>query len=67
MPFPVHDWQFWVATLAGLAALWWLTKGFIPWRRILGRKGAPPRRARSRKATLTISAPTREANQSPNE
>lgn len=65
MSFPVDDWQFWVATLAGLVAVWWLTKGLIPWGRILGRTSA--RRARSRKVTLTISAPGRDPNQPPNE
>ena len=28
--FPVHDWQFWVATGAFVLALAWLLKGVLP-------------------------------------
>jgi hypothetical protein len=45
MTFPLHDWQFWVATALALAAAWWLLKGVIP------RK---TRKTKGRKATLTI-------------
>ena len=30
MSFPVHDWQFWVATGAFVLALAWLLKGVLP-------------------------------------
>ena len=45
MPFPIHDWQFWVATALALGAAWWLLKGTIP------RK---TRKSKGRRATLTI-------------
>lgn len=55
MTFPINDWQFWAATAAGLLAAWWLTKGLIPWGRLIGRKGSA-RGRRARKVVLTISA-----------
>ncbi len=48
--FPVHDWQFWVATGVAIAAAAWLAWKLLPlpmlkrWRR--GRRG--------KRATLTI-------------
>lgn len=53
MPFPIHDWQFWVATAAALfaaviVARMILPRGLIP--RLLGKKPRPPRR----RATLTL-------------
>lgn len=49
MPFPLHDWQFWVASVLALGAAWWLLRGFLgtvfPRRR---------RRSKGRRATLTI-------------
>ncbi len=50
MNFPLGDWQFWVASALACAAMLWLLRGLIPWRRLLGR---PPRR-RGRRATLTL-------------
>ncbi len=49
-PFPLSDWQFWVATLLALVALGWLLRALIPWRRLLGRKD----KKRGRRATLTL-------------
>lgn len=48
MPFPVDDWQFWVATAIFLIALGWILRSLpIP---IIGKK-----RKRSRsKTTLTV-------------
>ncbi len=48
--FPVGDWQFWVATILAVAAVGWLVRGFVPWRRILRR----PDKKRGRRATLTL-------------
>lgn len=28
--FPIHDWQFWIATAAFVLAVCWLVKGFVP-------------------------------------
>ncbi|MBY0312881.1 MAG: hypothetical protein K2W85_12490 [Phycisphaerales bacterium] len=30
MAFPIHDWQFWVATGIFLLAVGWLLKGVLP-------------------------------------
>lgn len=49
MSLPWHDWQFWVATGAALAALLWIARGPIS-RWVLGRG----RRGRTRRATLTV-------------
>ncbi|MBX3364800.1 MAG: hypothetical protein KF866_08555 [Phycisphaeraceae bacterium] len=45
MPFPVHDWQFWVATLAAVGALWFLIRRLMPHR---------ARRRKGRRALLTV-------------
>lgn len=50
MSFPVHDWQFWVATALALAAVLWMVRSLLrltPW----GRRKA---RERGRRAELTI-------------
>lgn len=46
MKFPIHDWQFLVATALALGALLWLLRRFLP-----GRRRA---RRHARRATLTI-------------
>lgn len=46
MKFPIHDWQFLVATAFAIGALLWLLRRFLP-----GRRSA---RRRVRRATLTI-------------
>jgi len=45
--FPVHDWQFWVATVIALAAAVWVVRGVAP---VGGRRGGGARRVK-----LTIS------------
>ena len=45
MSFPVHDWQFWVATLAALGALWFLLRPLLPSKR---------KRAAKRRTSLTV-------------
>lgn len=49
MSLPWHDWQFWVASGAALAALLWIARGPIS-RWVLRRGGG----GRARRATLTI-------------
>ena len=44
--FPVHDWQFLVATAIAIGALLWLFRRFLP--------GKRKSRRRARRATLTI-------------
>jgi len=39
---PVHDWQFWVVTLAGLIAALWLIRLVLP------------KKSRGTKASLTV-------------
>lgn len=51
MSLPLHDWQFWVVTLAALVAAGWLLRGVLP-----GLRGRAKRRKQQHKATLTISA-----------
>lgn len=46
MRFPVHDWQFWVGTVAFAAASWYVARSL--WR------ARPGRRRRGRSATLTV-------------
>lgn len=46
MKFPIHDWQFLVATALAIGALLWLLRRFLP-----GRRHA---RRHARRATLTI-------------
>lgn len=53
MPFPWHDWQFWVVTALFVAAAWYLLRGIIPIP-ILSRRAQAKRT--EHKATLTISA-----------
>jgi hypothetical protein len=33
MNFPIHDWQFWIATLAAAASVWFLLRPLIPSKR----------------------------------
>lgn len=46
MSVPVHDWQFWVVTLAAAGAMCWLARGILP--------GARKRRRRGQRAVLTL-------------
>ena len=48
MSFPIHDWQFWVATGLFVLAGLWLCRGLLP-----GAKRRRRRRA-ARRATLTV-------------
>jgi hypothetical protein len=43
---PVHDWQFWVVTLAAILAGAWLLRGVIP--------GLKKKRPPGKRTTLTI-------------
>ncbi len=45
---PVHDWQFWVATVIALAAAYFVLRMILP------KAWFPGRKAPSRKVTLTI-------------
>lgn len=45
---PVHDWQFWVATVIALAAAYFVLRMILP------KSWFPGRKAPSRKVTLTI-------------
>ena len=45
MPFPIHDWQFWVASFAALTAAWFLLRPLLPNRR---------KRASKRRTSLTV-------------
>lgn len=47
MKFPIHDWQFSVATAIALVALLWLLRRFLP-----GSKSR--KRSRGRRTSLTI-------------
>jgi uncharacterized membrane protein YwzB len=51
--FPIHDWQFWVATLVFLAAAWWLLKGILPIPFLKRRREA---KRRTKRVHITISA-----------
>jgi hypothetical protein len=42
----VHDWQFWIVTLAALCAAAWLLRGVIP--------GLSRKKKGQKRATLTI-------------
>ena len=46
MSFPIHDWQFWVVSVAALAALVYVLRGLIFKKKRRKRKG--------QRATLTI-------------
>ena len=60
MSFPIHDWQFWVATAIALAAAGWLLYAVAPW----GRRRRS-RRAGTR-ARLTVGGrPVGEAERPP--
>lgn len=53
MSFPVHDWQFWVATAAAMAAAVAVARMVLPRglvARLMGRKPKAPKR----RATLTL-------------
>ena len=52
MPFPIHNWQFWVVTLLALFAVLWMLRGLLPIP-ILGRKLRDRKKGRSR-VNLTI-------------
>lgn len=52
--FPIHDWQFWVATALALVALYAVARALVPaslWPRWLGGKSR-----KGRRTTLTVSA-----------
>lgn len=51
--FPIGDWQFWVVSAAALIAAWVVLRRVIP---TPGKK----RRARERKASLTVEGRTPE-------
>ncbi len=51
MSIPVHDWQFWATTAAGILALAWLLRGVLPIP-ILSRRHK--RRKQQKRVTLTI-------------
>jgi hypothetical protein len=57
MNFPIHDWQFLVATALAIGALVWLLRRFLP-----GRRHA---RRQARRATLTIEGRAVGAGQPP--
>lgn len=48
MSFPVHDWQFWVATAIALGAAMWLVRAVTPWGKRRKRRGS------GKRATLTV-------------
>ena len=50
---PWNDWQFWLATAAALAGLWFALRPFLPSRRD-GDCGSCGPRTRPRRAELTI-------------
>lgn len=49
MPFPVHDWQFWVVTVLALASAGFIAHRIVPAKWLPWRK-----KAKGRSATLTI-------------
>lgn len=49
MRFPVHDWQFWVATAAFVAAGAWLLRAVLPVPWLKKRRSR-----RGQRATLTV-------------
>lgn len=51
MTFPVHDWQFWVATTAFILAAAWLLRGVLPVPWLSAKARAQKKR---RRVTLTI-------------
>lgn len=50
---PLDDWQFWLATAAALAGLWFVARPFLPGRGD-GDCGACAPKPRPRRAQLTI-------------
>ena len=49
MPFPIHDWQFWLVTAIAVVAAWFVLREVLP-PPLLGRK----KRAQRKHANLTI-------------
>jgi hypothetical protein len=51
---PLHDWQFWVVTIAAAVGLWFAFRPLFPKRRGKPRRDGRPATGASTRATLTI-------------
>lgn len=51
MSLPLHDWQFWATSAAGVLALAWLLRGVLPIPLLSARHR---RKKRQKRVTLTI-------------
>jgi hypothetical protein len=54
MPFPVHDWQFWVTTLIVAVAAFFLLRRLIPGKLVPRRLRGVMGKGSGRSTTLTI-------------